>query len=268
MLKMIRVSSAIAIHNFVARFCSQTRLRAPNPLCYHARFPEPIEMKRLPLILAGFFAIAALPLAAANVTGKIAFVAKRGQNPVPAETLVWVEPASGRALRVMPGTFQIVTRNKVLVPHVLAVPAGSTVVFPNDDPISHNLFSLSSNNAFDLGLYRKGAGKSQKFDSTGIVNVYCNVHPNMSAVIHVLSTPYFRFADATGAFSVDDVPPGKYRLVVWNEQGGQSEAPVIDVTASGLTQAVTLTLDSRNYRATVHMDKTGKPYKAPSSREY
>jgi hypothetical protein len=225
-------------------------------------------MKRLPLILAGFFAIAAMPLAAANVTGKVAFVTKRGQNPIPAETLIWLEPLSGKVPRRAPGTFQIVTRNKILIPHVLAVPVGSTVAFPNDDPISHNLFSLSSSNAFDLGLYRKGAGKTQKFDTPGVVNVYCNVHPNMSAVIHVLSTPYFRFADANGFFSVDDVPPGKYRLVVWNEQGGQSEAPVIDVTASGLSQAVTLTLDSRNYRATVHMNKLGKPYQAPSTREY
>jgi hypothetical protein len=225
-------------------------------------------MKRLPLVLAGFFAIAALPLAAATVSGKIAFVTKRGQNPVPAETLIWLEPIGGKVPRRAPGTFQIVTRNKILIPHVLAIPVGSTVAFPNDDPISHNLFSLSSNNAFDLGLYRKGAGKTQKFDAPGIVNVYCNVHPNMSAVIHVLSTRYFAFAGVDGAFSVDDVPPGKYRLVVWNEQGGQNEAPVIDVTASGLSQAVTLTLDSRNYRATVHMNKVGKPYQSPSTREY
>jgi hypothetical protein len=225
-------------------------------------------MKRLPAFLAVIIVIAALPLAAANVTGKIAFVTKRGQNPVPAETLVWLEPLGGKVPRRAPGTFQIVTRNKILIPHVLAIPVGSTVGFPNDDPSSHNLFSLSSNNAFDLGLYRKGAGKTQKFDTPGIVNIYCNVHPNMSAVIHVLSTPYFGFADANGGFSVGDVPPGKYRLVVWNEQGGQSEAPVIDVTTSGLSQAVTLTLDSRNYRATVHMNKVGKPYPPSSTREY
>src|SRR5205809_389807 len=166
-------------------------------------------MKRLPLILAGFFAIAALPLAAANVTGKVAFVTKRGQNPVPAETLIWLEPLSGKAPRHTPGTFQIVTRNKTLIPHVLAVPVGSTVAFPNDDPISHNLFSLSSNNAFDLGLYRKGAGKSQKFDTPGLVNVYCNVHPNMSAVIQVLDTPYFTFSDPTGNYAISNVPGGR-----------------------------------------------------------
>lgn len=224
-------------------------------------------MKRLPTILGAFLALAALPLAAANVTGKIAFVTKRGQNPVAAETLVWIEPITGRAPRVAPGTFQITTRNKTLVPHVLAIPAGSTVTFPNDDPISHNLFSLSSNNAFDLGLYRRGAGKSQKFDTPGVVNVYCNVHPNMSAVIQVMATPYFAFADEKGNFTVTNVPSGKYRLVAWNEQGGQDEV-ALEISGGSAPAAINLTLDSRNYRATQHMDKAGKPYKAPSSREY
>ncbi len=225
-------------------------------------------MKRLPAHLAACIALAALPLAAANVTGKVAFVTKRGTNPIAAETLIWLEPMSARSPRVTPGTFQITTRSKTLVPHVLAIPVGSTVVFPNDDPISHNLFSLSSNNAFDLGLYRKGAGKSQKFDAPGIVNVYCNVHPNMSAVIHVMATPYFGFADANGNFLVANVLPGKYRLTAWNEQGGQSETPV-EVSAAATPPAVALTLDSRNnYRTTQHLDKTGKPYKPPTSREY
>jgi len=224
-------------------------------------------MKRLPAIAVAFATLAAFPLTAANVTGKVTFVTKRGQNPVAAETLVWVEPVSGRAPRANPATFQITTRNKTLIPHVMAIPVGSTVTFPNDDPISHNLFSLSSNNAFDLGLYRRGAGKSQKFDSPGVVNVYCNVHPNMSAVIHVMATPYFAFADANGNFSVANIPPGKYRLVAWNEQGGQNETPV-DISAAAAPPAIAMTLDSRNYRASQHMDKAGKPYKAPSSREY
>src|SRR5258706_7773166 len=214
-------------------------------------------MKRLPAFSAALFVIAALPLAAANITGKIAFVTKRGQNPSAAETLVWVERLSDASVRTRPGTFQITTRNKMLVPHVLAIPVGSTVVFPNDDPISHNLFSLSSNNAFDLGLYRKGAGKSQKFDTPGIVNVYCNVHPNMSAVIQVMATPYFAFADGNGNFTVTNVPPGKYRLVAWNEQGGQNEVPM-EITGAAAPPTIAMTLDSRHYRATQHMDQTGK----------
>src|SRR5207245_982674 len=183
---------------------------------------------------------------------------KRGQNPVVAETLLRLEPIGAKAPRVAPGTFQMVTRGKMLIPHVVAIPAGSTVNFPNDDPISHNLFSLSSNNAFDLGLYRKGAGKSQKFDTPGLVNVYCNVHPSMSAVIHIIDTPYYAFADAGGNYSLPSIPPGRYRLIAWNEQGGETESP-IDVTPSGaVSGTVALMLDSRNYRLTKHLNKVGK----------
>jgi len=114
-------------------------------------------MKRLPAFSAALFVIAALPLAAANVTGKITFVTKRGQNPVPAETLVWVEPVSGRAPRVAPATFQITTRNKTLVPHVLAIPVGSTVDFTNLDPFRHHVYSFSPTKKF----VRHG-GKMQK----------------------------------------------------------------------------------------------------------
>ena len=219
----------------------------------------------LPLFACASLALAALPLASATVSGKISFVTKRGQHPVANETLVWLEPA-GKNVRRPPQTFQMMTRGKALVPHVLAIPLGSTVEFPNDDPISHNLFSLSTANSFDLGLYRKGAGKAHKFDTPGVVNVYCNVHPSMSAVIHVMATQYYTFADAAGNYAVADIPPGKYRLVAWNEQGGQTVAD-IEVSASGsVAGPVAVTLDSRNYRMTQHLDKTGKPYQAP--KEY
>lgn len=219
----------------------------------------------LRLFACASLALAAFPLAAATVSGKISFVTKRGQRPVVNETLIWLEPAA-KTVRRPPQTFQMMTRGKALIPHVLAIPAGSTVEFPNDDPISHNLFSLSPNNAFDLGLYRKGSGKAFKFATPGVVNVYCNVHPNMSAVIHVMNTQYYTFADAAGDYALADIPPGKYRLVAWNEQGGQTTAD-IEVSASGsVSGPLAVTLDSRNYRMIQHLDKTGKPYQAP--KEY
>ena len=223
-------------------------------------------MKRL-LVLASVFAVAA-PLAAATVGGKVNFVMKRGQTPIINETLVWLEPAAGKAAPKPPAKFRMTTRGKTLIPHVLAIPVGSTVEFPNDDPISHNLFSLSSTSTFDLGLYRKGAGKSQKFTAPGVINVYCNVHPTMSAVIHVMPTPYYAFADAGGNYAIGDVPAGKYKLVAWNEQGGSVDSPV-EVNASGLVSGnLNLTLDSRNFRETQHLNKVGKPYEAPRSRDY
>lgn len=221
----------------------------------------------LPLATLLATAVFAGALSAAPLTGSVTFVTKRGQHPIVNETLVWLEPANGAKLaRRAPETAQMVTRNKTLIPHVLAIPVGSTVTFPNQDPISHNLFSLSGGNAFDLGLYRRGAGKSEKFDTPGVINVYCNVHPNMSAVIHVMATPYYGFADANGRYAFD-VPPGRYKVVAWNEQGGVTET-VADVGPKGAATPVALTIDTRNFRVTEHMNKVGKPYQAPSTRDY
>jgi hypothetical protein len=224
-------------------------------------------MKAMISIVASGIALAA-SLSAANVGGKVSFVTKRGQNPIVVETLVWLEPLTGRVPKPLPAKFQMVTRGKMVVPHVLAIPLGSTVEFPNDDPISHNLFSLSSNNPFDLGLYRRGAGKAQRFDTPGLVNVYCNVHPNMSAVIQVMSTPYYGFADQGGNYVLANVPAGRYRLVAWNEQGGQIDSPIEIASAGTVSGNVALTLDSRNYRLTQHLNKIGKPYEPPSLKDY
>lgn len=219
---------------------------------------------KTPLVVASVLALVYSELAAATVTGKVTFLTRRGQRPVPAETLVWADPV-GRVPRRTASTFTMTTRNKTFLPHVMAVPVGSSVSFPNEDPISHNLFSLTPGKTFDLGLYRRGPGKSQKFDTPGVVNVYCNVHPNMSAVIHVMNTPHFGFADATGAYTLD-LPPGKYRLTAWNEQGGSSSTD-IEVEQDGtVTGATALTLDGRSYRQVQHSNKHGQPYRAP--REY
>jgi len=220
-------------------------------------------MKRLLPVVVCVATLFAAELSAANLGGRVNFVTKRGQRPVVAETLVWLEPAAKSAPRKA-ATFNMTTRGKTLVPHVLAIPVGSTVQFPNDDPISHNLFSLSSANSFDLGLYRRGTGKSFTFKTPGVVNVYCNVHPTMSSVIHVMSTPYFAFTDANGAFALTDVAPGTYTLVAWNEQGGMVQSKV-DLSAAGANN-LAVTIDSTAYRAAQHLNKEKKPYAPP--RDY
>jgi plastocyanin len=221
-------------------------------------------MKRfLFAIVACAFSLAASTssLHAAVVNGKVMFLTKRGQKPVIHETLVWLD-AAGRAPKRSGSTFTMTTRSKAFLPHVLAVPAGSTINFPNEDPISHNLFSLTPGNTFDLGLYRKGAGKAHKFEAPGAVNVYCNVHPNMSAVVHVMNTPYYGFADAKGDYSFD-VPAGKYRITAWNEQGGSASSD-IEVKPDGtIAGATLLTIDGRNARTVQHTNKFGQAYKAP-----
>lgn len=224
-------------------------------------------MKRLLLVVC-LCALVVGELAAATVSGKVTFVTKRGQHPVIGETVVWLEPVgSTRAARRPPATVTMTTRGKTLIPHVIAVPVGSTVAFPNEDPISHNLFSLSQGNDFDLGLYRTGAGKSHTFTSPGIVNVYCNVHPNMSAVIHVMSTPYYGFVHRDATWALSDVPPGRYDAIVWNEIGGTAKLGPVEVPPGGVGD-LTIALDSRGERATGHLNKFGKPYAPPTSTDY
>jgi plastocyanin len=213
------------------------------------------------------FAIGALissSLNASVVSGKVMFLTKRGQKPVVNETLVWLEPI-GRAPKRPASAFTMTTRSKTFLPHILAVPAGSTIAFPNEDPIAHNLFSLTPGNTFDLGLYRRGAGKDHKFDAPGVVNVYCNVHPSMSAVVHVMTTPYYGFTDVNGNYSFD-VPAGKYHVTAWNEQGGTA-ASDIEVKGDGSVAGPTLlTIDGRNFRFVEHTNKFGQAYRTP--KEY
>ena len=109
-------------------------------------------------------------------------------------------------------------RGEQFRPHVLPVLAGTTVEFPNDDPIYHNVFSLASARTFDLGRYPKGQSKRVVFPNAGVVPVFCHIHADMSAYILVLDHPYFTSPNTSGHFAIGDVPPGDYRLVVWHER--------------------------------------------------
>lgn len=108
-------------------------------------------------------------------------------------------------------------RHESFVPHVLAIIAGTTVDFPNDDPTYHNVFSLSKPRPFDLGRYTAGHSKSVRFDRPGIVRVFCDIHSHMSAFILVFAHRFFAVTDEEGRYHIDGVPPGTYTLVVWNE---------------------------------------------------
>lgn len=109
-------------------------------------------------------------------------------------------------------------RNEQFDPHVVAVVAGSSVEFPNNDPIYHNVFSLSSARSFDLGRYAQGSSKSVRFNTPGVVQVFCHIHADMSGYILVYDHPFFVMPDAQGRFTLDGIPPGEYQLVAWHER--------------------------------------------------
>ena len=108
-------------------------------------------------------------------------------------------------------------RNETFVPHVVAIVAGTTVDFPNNDRTYHNVFSLSPLKPFDLGRYAVGRSKSVRFDRPGIIRVFCDIHSHMSAFILVFAHRYFAVTDDDGRYRLDNVPPGNYTVVAWNE---------------------------------------------------
>ncbi|MEJ5251957.1 MAG: carboxypeptidase regulatory-like domain-containing protein [Chthonomonadetes bacterium] len=110
-------------------------------------------------------------------------------------------------------------RNKTFVPHVLVVTVGTTVEFPNNDVVLHNVFAYYEAKRFDLGMYRRGTSRSVTFDKPGIVALLCNIHPDMSAYIFVVDTPYYALTDKNGQFRIRSIVPGTYTLRVWHESG-------------------------------------------------
>ena len=173
-----------------------------------------------------------------------------------AAAVVYAEPLSGSAPARTAGPFAITQRNKTFTPRVLGVPVGAVVQFPNEDGLFHNVFSLSPGHAFDLGLYRSGASKSRTFATAGVVRVFCNIHPQMTALVVAVPTPWVVNAGADGAFRLD-LPPGRYTVTALSERAA---AVSIEVTVSGPTTAPSLALDESAFVAALHANKFGKPY--------
>ena len=114
-------------------------------------------------------------------------------------------------------SYTLAQKNKQFIPHILVVPTGSTVDFPNLDPFFHNVFSLFNGKRFDLGLYEAHTHRFVQFDRAGVSYIFCNIHPEMGAVVIALSTPYFGLSAPDGAIRIRGVPAGSYRLNLWAE---------------------------------------------------
>ena len=188
-----------------------------------------------------------------QLSGRIEWKARGGVTP--AQAVVYAEPLD-RAAPATPASAAIRHKNKTFLPHVIAVPAGSTIAFPNDDAIFHNAFSLSQPEPFDMGLYRAGESKQRAFGKPGVYHVFCNIHPQMAAFVVVTATPYVTVAAQDGAWRLD-VPPGRYRVTALSERASPATA---EVSVSGAMVATALVLDESAFVATPHLNKFGKPY--------
>jgi hypothetical protein len=134
---------------------------------------------------------------------------------------------------------------------------GARVEFPNDDTIFHNVFSLSKVAPFDLGVYEPGETASVRTERTGLVRVYCNIHPEMAASIVVLDNPWFALTDPAGRFAVCGVPDGEYLLRAWNDMGAEASQRVQLVGGQVFETRLAL---QETRRGLSHANKFGKPY--------
>ncbi len=223
-----------------------------------ARITRPLSSAAL---LAGSAATAA------ELSGRV-ILAKSSQGKTSREVVaaqIYFTPEVPVPVGVSEEIPEIVTVRKEFSPRTLTVPVGSTVRFPNQDTILHNVFSVSGKNRFDLGLYRRGDGKSATFEHPGVVRVFCNVHQSMVAYLLVVDTPYFTSPDTAGNFRLGDLPEGPGTLTVWHERA----EPFTQRLTLPLSDPLEVTLAVSKPRVPRHSNKFGKPYaRRRSGRSY
>jgi plastocyanin len=223
--------------------------------------------------LISFSALTFLPILAGSLNGTVELVDSRDKDARQRQdysgVVVWLEPILNgfAAPPSRPQNAKMIQKEKQFVPHILAVPVASSVEFPNFDPIFHNAFSSFSGQIFDIGLYAPGTSRTVHFNRSGIVRVFCNIHPTMSAIIVVVNTPWFAVTHSSGSFEIPAVSPGEYWLRFFHERATESTlnalARRIKVGANGMDLPVTR-ISETGYAAAPHKNKYGKDYPPPA----
>lgn len=199
---------------------------------------------------------------------------KKG-GPDASNVVVWLTRSAAERLTPAASSShtvpQLVQQNKAFSPHVLVVQVGELVQFPNKDHFLHNVFSLYDGKRFDLGFYEAGSSKSVRFDRPGVSFLFCNIHPEMSAAVVAVDTPYFAVSDASGRIEIPSVPEGKYDLHVWSEQGMPAELKALErqVTITPSAHDLgTIRVKANPEFTAQHKNKYGQNYVPPSSSDY
>ena len=183
----------------------------------------------------------------------------------PPAAVVWLTPMSAEPADtpLHPSRFTLVQKNRMFMPHLLVVPVGSVVSFPNEDPFFHNVFSYFNGKRFDLGLYEAGKSKDVTFSREGVSYIFCNIHPEMSAVVLALSTPYFATANQDESVHLESIPAGEYEMHVWIEGLTQPdlERLVRHIHLSpGKSESLSLDARELSREPASHLNKFCQPY--------
>jgi plastocyanin len=176
--------------------------------------------------------------------------------------VVSAQPVNAPLPTLSPDHATMEQKGKTFTPHVLPVMAGTTVDFPNFDPIFHSAFSSYSGQIFDVGLYPPGTSRSVRFTRSGVVRVFCNIHPTMSAIILVLDTPWFAGTARNGSFEMN-VPPGGYELRIFHERATDQELAGLSrriVVTEPAIRVPPITVSEAGYLVAPHKNKYGRDY--------
>jgi plastocyanin len=233
-------------------------------------------------ILAPFFMLCMASIASAGtsppVGAHVRFVDSRGKEQHYAakatpQTVVWLTPLDKeQAKPPAPQSYTMVQRNKMFTPHILVMPVGSTVFFPNRDPFFHNVFSFFNGRRFDLGLYQSGQSRSVVFNRVGVSYIFCNIHPEMSAVILALDTPYYGTANERGEIAIPGVPAGSYTLQVWSEATSPEAMQLLTRRVTIVEGAVTdlglISVKVAPNMLSEHLNKFGEAYDTHTPPSY
>jgi plastocyanin len=209
---------------------------------------------------------------AADLTGHVEFhKGGNGKNmPDASNAVVWLTPLNPSDAKPTVGAGmphpKLVQHNKHFEPHVVVVRVGSSVEFPNRDPFFHNVFSLFEGKRFDLGLYEAGTTRDVWFDRPGISYIFCNIHPEMSAVVIAVETPYYGISNRRGEVQISRVPAGRYLLRVWSEASlpDDLKGQARDITISETTFSLGTIRLIETPPAVAHKNKYGQEYEPPS----
>ena len=202
---------------------------------------------------------------------------KRVVAPVDlSDVVLWLKPLDRGAAEVAltqqsHKKLQLTQKDKSFKPHILVVPVGSAVDFPNRDPFFHNVFSMFDGKRFDLGLYEAGASNSVRFDRLGVSFLFCNIHPEMSAVVIAVDTPYYGVSDRSGNITIPDLPDGKYELHLWYERSLPEDLRKLTrtISVSSVTKDLgTISVPENPNFSSAHKNKYGQDYTSPRARPY
>jgi plastocyanin len=177
--------------------------------------------------------------------------------------IIWLQPLDGPPPRAPRARRVLTQRGKRFIPHVMAVEFGAAVDFPNEDPFFHNVFSIYDGKRFDLGLYASGETRPVIFNRPGISYIFCNIHPQMSAVVVALETPYFAVSDSRGLFTINGVQAGRYQLNIWHERAKPEQLAALSRTIQVSTadsDLGVLRISEEGYLPRPHKNKHGEDY--------